>query len=317
MASPLLRCHGIMGCLSYNGERATRSSLETAVTARTATWPPPRHAPLPEAGTVLHARLHVQGELGRGGSAVVLGAYDVWAARPVALKFPNVLDVLDAELLAQREARALSAVVNPALPTLYAVDHTEAGAYLELERLSTFHLADCLGELPLPAPAALDMLASLADGLDALHRAGFAHRDVKAENVLFRGAQAVLADHGLAIGADDPPDECRRSVGTPMYLAPEVARDEVNSLDDWQAADRYSFAVTAFYTLTGRLPFEAKTTASVLWQHLTRPPPRASEVQRTLPEEVDAVFDRALAKSAGARPRSATVLVEGLRAACA
>jgi ABC-type branched-subunit amino acid transport system substrate-binding protein/DNA-binding beta-propeller fold protein YncE len=158
------------------------------------------------------------------------------------------------------------------------------------------------------------LAAQVGDALDAAHVRGLVHRDVKPGNVLLDGAgRAYLADFGLtkpAAGASGP-TRTGQLVGTLDYLAPEQIRSE--SIDG--RADQYALACVLYRCLSGRLPFERESEAQLLWAHLHDPPPSLHAERPEVPEAVDAVLARALAKEPEQRYESCGDFVEALRSA--
>ncbi len=161
---------------------------------------------------------------------------------------------------------------------------------------------------------ALAICRQVADALDAAHAKGLVHRDVKPSNILLDEAEHVyLADFGLTRHLDEKgarADE-GRSVGTPAYLAPEQIEGE--RVDE--RADVYSLGCVLYECLTGEAPFVHDSRLAVAWAHLEEEPPGASERGSDLPEAIDAVLRRAMAKSPDERYRTCAALIEAAEAA--
>jgi hypothetical protein len=173
-------------------------------------------------------------------------------------------------------------------------------------------LAHLIKERELGAARALGLLAQVADALGAAHALGLVHRDVKPQNVLVDGDDAYLGDFGLTRVEDATVvTSTGRLMGTVAYLAPEVIQGEGAG----PAADRYAFAAMVFECLTGSVVFPRGTQAAVLYAHSNEPVPSISTRRPELPAELDAVFERALAKDPRQRPGSARELVDEVRAA--
>jgi hypothetical protein len=161
---------------------------------------------------------------------------------------------------------------------------------------------------------ALQLLTQLANALDAAHERGLVHRDVKPSNALLDSAgHLYLADFGLTKGASDRsvlPISSRIS-GTVDYVAPEQI--EGRSVDG--RADVYSLGCMLYECLTGEVPFLRNSELAVLWGHVNEPPPKASERDPHLPEAIDPVIARALAKSPEERYETCRDLTEAAREA--
>jgi hypothetical protein len=162
-----------------------------------------------------------------------------------------------------------------------------------------------------PRAQALTWLAQTADALDRAHANGIVHRDVKPANLLLdRDGNVHVSDFGIASASGaDMLTEPGTVLGTAGYLSPEQARGEPATA----ASDRYALGVVAFELLTGRRPFAGDTPTTEAFAHLNASIPRAVEVDPTLPPELDAVFESALAKDPAMRPGSGRELVRQLR----
>jgi serine/threonine protein kinase len=166
---------------------------------------------------------------------------------------------------------------------------------IAMEYLGGGHLGDRIGR-GLPPDAALALLRQAALALDALHRHGIAHGDVKPANLLLRtNGELVLADFGLArrLDAAAPPVQAGSVVGTPRYAAPEQSQSGTVATP----ADVYSLGVVFFEMLCGKPPFPGDTVLEVFSQHLMAPVPRLAEPLARFQPLVDAM----LAKQVSAR----------------
>jgi eukaryotic-like serine/threonine-protein kinase len=157
----------------------------------------------------------------------------------------------------------------------------------------------------------------IAGALDFAHQRGIVHRDIKPENVLLPGGVAVVADFGLARALETDRSRLRitevgAGIGSPTYLSPEQA---LGSSDLDGRSDQYSLACVVFEMLTGRPPFDATSMQAMLAQHISKPPPKASELVPGLPSQLDVVLGRALSKSPSDRYGSMGEFAEELAAA--
>jgi serine/threonine-protein kinase len=157
----------------------------------------------------------------------------------------------------------------------------------------------------------LAWLEQAASALDAAHRAGVVHRDVKPANLLLDRNDGVhVADFGIASAAGlGSLTQTGTVLGTASYLSPEQAKGERTT----PASDRYSLAVVAFELLTGRRPFEGDSVAAEAAQHVTAEIPSVCDVNPDAPCELDPVFEKALAKDPGGRYGSCAEFVASLR----
>ncbi|HEX5591489.1 MAG TPA: serine/threonine-protein kinase [Candidatus Limnocylindrales bacterium] len=254
------------------------------------------------ADDVLGGRYRLEGPLGAGGMATVHRAYDLLLGRQVAVK------ILASNVAASpahlerfgREARAMATITHPNLVAIYDVgwtdDQTGRLPFLVMELVSGGTLAQRLAaDGPLDPPAVVALVEALASALDALHRAGIIHRDVKTQNVLLAENGPKLADLGI-VRVDDPsdPDAAALTVsgsipGTLRSLAPEVIFGQPAG----PKSDAYALAMVAYEAITGRSPRPALTLGELV-QGAWQPPTPVSEARPELGTAFDAVFAAAL-----------------------
>jgi serine/threonine-protein kinase len=245
----------------------------------------------------------VRSKIGEGGMGQVYEAFDRFLQRPVALKVARA-----AEHPLRKEAQALAALRHPSLVTVYAGGVHRDLEYVVMERILGVDLADYIekqmraGRM-LSIAEALDMLAPLAEGLAAVHRAGVAHRDVKPENVLLApGGRVVLSDFGVFM----PEFDIARSgvaSGSPAYMAPETIRRDVGPGGGF-LVDVYAFGVLAFELLCLELPYLATNNAEYYVAHLSAPVPSIRLKRRDVPTGLEALITSCLAKDPHERPQS-------------
>src|SRR4051794_12062377 len=253
--------------------------------------------------------------IGRGGMGEIYRATDTTLGRAVAIK---VLDqrYAEDEAVRQRFTREALAVArlsgNPSIVTIYDVGEYRERPYIVMEYLAGGSLQERIKQGPVPPGQALEWLEQAAAALDAAHREGVIHRDVKPANLLLdRHGRMHVADFGIASAAGlDSLTQTGTVRGTASYLSPEQAKGERTT----PASDLYSLAVVAFELLTGRRPFEGDSMAAEAAAHVTGEIPSVCEVNPTMPCELDPVFARALAKEPARRYGSAAEFVAALRA---
>jgi serine/threonine-protein kinase len=244
--------------------------------------------------------------------ATVYSARHVENGRLVALKLLAEELGDDPEFVARfkREGRLQASLEHPHVVTVFEAGESEHGLYLALQLVSGATLAALMHERALDADRVVALLRQVAEALDAAHAGGLVHRDVKPQNVLVgEHDDAYLGDFGLtSLGGAEGVTATGKLVGTISYLAPEVIRGG----DAVPASDRYAFAAMAFECLTGTVVYPRRSQAAILFAHTSEPPPRASRRRAELPDALDELFERALAKDPGRRPASAGELVEQL-----
>ncbi len=256
-------------------------------------------------GDMIAGRYRIGELLGVGAMGSVWLAQQMALRQDVVIKFHEEAFVgRDAEVALKRflrEARMIASVHHRNVTQLYEVGQTDLGEpYLIMERLRGVNLAARArsGERP-SAAEALSITAAIADGLDAVHRAGVLHRDVKPENIFLHedGDTIVpkLLDFGLARSLAEGASLTRsgRAVGTPGFMAPEQAR----GLDDLDGrVDVYALSVTLYETLTGELPSRGETPADRLISTVTEEPTPLTDHRPDLAGPVADVVMRGLAR---------------------
>jgi tRNA A-37 threonylcarbamoyl transferase component Bud32 len=199
------------------------------------------------------------------------------------------------------EARTVARMAHPNIVQVYDTEAAYATFFIVMERLSGTDLAHVLETRKvLPPDEACAILRQVASALEAAHKRGFAHRDVKPANVaLDESGVAKLMDFGLAspILKDAEGRRSRTVEGTPQYLAPEAA---IGQVPDGRA-DVYALGVMAFEMVTGRLPFEADRVVDMLKAHVRQPPPEITDLKPDLPPSLVEFVHGALLKKPGER----------------
>ena len=268
---------------------------------------------VPEAGKLLAGRYRIGAELGRGGFARVYEAHDRVLDRPVAIKVLHPGDGGSdgvGDLL--REARAAARVDHPGFVRIYDVVrlHRSAGVFIAMELVRGASLARQLRERgKLPLPEVLALARQILEALDAAHRAGVLHLDIKPGNILLAPRGRVkIADFGVARLRDRlGPPERRQPMGTPAYVAPEQLRGE--PVDG--RADLFSAAVVLYELLVGSKPFRAASARDTLAAVLVEPP----APMHGMSAQVEAVIRRGLAKRPGDRYVTGAALLADLERA--
>jgi eukaryotic-like serine/threonine-protein kinase len=234
-----------------------------------------------------------------GGMASVWCAHDRALGRNVAIKLlaERFADDDDANARFLREARAAARLSgHPNVVMIYDVGETDADgrAFIVMEFLAGGTVADALRVDSVRRVHAVKWVQEAASALDFAHSRGVLHRDIKPANLLLDRARTLhVADFGIArLGSEDTITGTGEVLGTASYLAPERALGKPAT----PASDRYSLAVAAFELLVGERPFTAPHFAAQARQHIEEEPPAASLLNRTLPESVDAVLARGMAK---------------------
>lgn len=270
---------------------------------------------------VLGRRYRLERTLGVGSMGVVHLAQDLKRNQTVALKLvsPEHVADPDAHFRFSREAAALAAVRHPNVVRVAGVGEDEGGrSFVAMEYVRGPSLEEVIGSYAqrgefVPIARALTIVRALAEGLTAVHGAGFIHRDVKPSNVLLEEdtGRPVLLDFGLARA---PARGSSKSIGagTPWYMAPEQLDDEdARELEISTRTDVYALGCTAYEILTASPPFPSVDLEELKDLHLRRPPPPPSSIRPEL-VPLDAAIARALAKVPGDRFPSPLSLADAL-----
>jgi tRNA A-37 threonylcarbamoyl transferase component Bud32 len=264
--------------------------------------------------TVLPRRYQKPKLIGRGGMGEIYLAQDRTLGRTVAVKLLAERLAEDPELRERFRREALTAARlsgEPHVVTIFDVGEHGGRPFTVMEYLPGGTLADRARRRAVEPKRALSWLEQAAEALDAAHEHGVVHRDVKPANLLFDAADRLqVVDFGIARLADETLGLTAPGtiLGTAGYLAPEQALGRETTA----ASDRYALAVVAYELLTGGRPFERGSETAEASAHIYEPVPPASERGVGLPEAVDAVFARALAKNPVHRYPTAAAFVEAL-----
>jgi len=263
---------------------------------------------------VVAGRYSLDRELGRGGMGVVFLARDVALDRLVAIKLlPPAL--AESEPLRARfltEARTAAGLAHPHIVPIHAVEEHGALAFFVMGYVDGETLGERVrGRGPLSASDVMRVIQEVAWALAHAHARGVVHRDVKPDNILLeRGTgRALVTDFGIAhAGAPPTTPTGGIAMGTPQYMSPEQA---AGSAADARS-DLYSLGVTAFFALTGRLPFEASSVMGYLAKHADEPAPPVVSLNPRVPPRLATTVARLLEKDPQRRPDSAEALATEL-----
>ncbi len=257
------------------------------------------------------------GVLGQGGMGVVLKAFEPALNRIVAIKVlaPQMAASGAARRRFSREAKAAAAVVHDHVVAIHAVvdnDPKSGLPYLVMPCIAGRSLQERIDrDGPLRIEEVLRIGLQTALGLAAAHAQGLVHRDIKPSNILLEnGVERVkITDFGLARAIDDASRSQSGVVaGTPQYMSPEQAGGE--SVD--HRSDLFSLGSVLYAMCAGHSPFRAKTTMGVLRRVCDEEPRPLVEVNREVPESLEAVIQRLHAKDPAVRYQSAAEVAEEL-----
>jgi serine/threonine-protein kinase len=260
---------------------------------------------VPNSVLLTRGRYRLDGRIAAGAVGQVWRATDQVLHRPVAVKLlrPGYADHPETLARFRVEARLAGSLSHPGIAQVYDYGE-ENGPYLVMELVDGPSLGGVLDHGPLDPIRTADVIAQAAAGLDAAHRAGLVHRDVKPENLLLgRGSQVKITDFGIAHAIGSAPLTGSGIVmGTAAYLAPERAMGAPGS----PASDLYSLGIVGHECLTGTLPFDG-TREEIVAGHLHRQlPPLPAGVPSGLADLISIMTD----KDPAMRPANAAVVAE-------
>jgi serine/threonine protein kinase len=260
-------------------------------------------------------------QIGQGGMAVVFRARDERLGRQVAVKVLAPALVSDAEFRQRfvRESRTAAAVDSPHIIPVFEAGEAGGVLYIAMRYVRGGDVRTLLDrEGPLPAARAAEIISQAASALDAAHRHGLVHRDVKPANMLLddtgsadRPDHVYLSDFGLTKQslATSGLTGTGQFLGTVDYIAPEqIAGQPIDG-----RADEYSLACSAFELLTGTSPFHRPEAVTAIYAQLNEPPPPVTSLRPDLPPAADHVFARALAKAPESRYATCLDFADALR----
>ncbi|MBK8026306.1 MAG: protein kinase [Chloroflexi bacterium] len=257
--------------------------------------------------------------LGRGGMAEVYRAYHPSLDRFVAIKVlhPFLADDPEFKSRFEKEARNIARLKHPNIVGVYDFenDAVSESYYMVMELIEGMTLKDMLYQLSergehLPLREAIRIGREAASALAYAHNQGMIHRDVKPANLMFdRDNRVILTDFGIAkIVTGAQFTASGGMVGTPAYMAPEQGLGEQGD----ERSDLYSLGTILFQMVTGSLPYEAETPLAIILKHLNEPVPSARDRNPDIPEVVDRIIRRLLAKQPDERYQTAGALIMDL-----
>lgn len=258
----------------------------------------------------------IEREVGHGGAAVVYLARDLKYGRSVALKVlrPEVAALLGPDRFL-REIRITARLQHPHILPLLEAGDADGALYYVMPYVQGHSLRERLTTArQLPVDEAVGIAQDVASALSYAHSQNVLHRDIKPENILLSGDQAIVADFGIAraltiAGSSDPITGSGIALGTPAYMSPEQTAG-TRDLDG--RSDIYSLGCVLYEMLVGEPPFTGATARAIAARHVADPVPRLRTVRPMVPESLEQLIFRALAKVPADRFATASELATAL-----
>ena len=269
--------------------------------------------------TLFDGRYRILRKLGSGGMANVYLAEDEELGRRVAIKILNERYAGDDLFIERfrREAKSAASLSHPNIVSIYDRGEAEGTYYIAMEVIEGRSLKELImTHGALPVHTAIGHAKQLLEALRFAHRHGIIHRDIKPHNVLVSADQQVKAneprlkvtDFGIARHGASQMTEAGSIMGTAQYLSPEQARGAPVTA----ASDLYSAGVVLYEMLTGKVPFTGDSAIEIAMKHVNELPKPPSSLRPEIPQELDQIVLRALAKDPEDRYQTAEEFIEDL-----
>jgi len=255
-------------------------------------------------------------QIGTGGMATVYKAYQSNMDRYIAIKILPFHLSNDSEFTKrfQREARAIARLEHSHILPVYDYGESDGIPYIAMRYIKAGTLRDRMSKGSLPLEEINRLISQVGSALDYAHRMGVIHRDIKPSNVLMDDqGDTYLSDFGLA-RMMEPSQKLTASgvgLGTPAYMSPEQGQGV--KID--HRSDIYSLGIILYEMATGHVPYEAETPMAVVLKHITDQLPLPHTINPNVPEQVERVILKALAKDPANRYQTAGEMVQALNSA--
>lgn len=265
-------------------------------------------------GKRIGGRYEIEQKIGEGGMAIVYRARDTLLNRTVALKVLRSQFGNDDDFVARfhREAQAAASLSHPHVVNIYDIGQEDDMYYIVMEYVEGMTLKQYINEhAPLDVKEAVDIAIQICDALDHAHQNELIHRDIKPHNILINKFRRIkVTDFGIARAVSSVTITHTGSVlGSVHYFSPEQAK----GIAAGAKSDLYSLGVVLYEMLTGELPFSGDSPISVALKHLQEPYVRPRKLRPEIPQSVENIIARAMAKEPMYRYESAREMLEDLR----
>jgi len=250
-------------------------------------------------------------KLGEGGMGVVYLAEDTKLKRQVAIKFlPHHISSNEEDRKRfEIEAQAAALLNHPNIATIYATEETDSEVFIVMEFIDGIELKDKIKSGPISTEETINIAIQIAKGLEAAHKKGIIHRDIKSQNVMIAEENKVkVMDFGLAkIQGETGITKNDSTPGTVSYMSPEQATSELVD----HRSDIWSFGVLLYEMIKGELPFKGKHEAGILYSIVHSKPPKIQNVD--CPEGLTFIVQKALVKNPDERYQNMSEVLNDLK----
>jgi serine/threonine-protein kinase len=272
----------------------------------------------PNSSIATLGRYEILAELGQGAMGVVYKARDPMLDRVVAIKTVSLTlpkeELAEYEARFYQEAKAAGGLSHRNIVTIYDIGRSERIAYMAMEFLEGDELRKLLqARAPIPLSRALDIGAQVAEGLQYAHERQIIHRDIKPANIMvLQDGMVKITDFGIArMRNNEVKTMTGMILGSPKYMSPE----QVSGKRADTRSDIFSLGVVIYEMLTGTSPFVADNIHGVMYQTMNFNPPAPKTLNPDLPEVLNFIVAKALAKNLDDRYQKAKDLAHDLREA--
>jgi serine/threonine protein kinase/tetratricopeptide (TPR) repeat protein len=252
-------------------------------------------------------------KLGEGGMGVVYKAQDTKLDRIVALKFlpKHLLCDKEAKTRFVHEAKAASALDHPNIATIYEIDEAEGECFIAMAYIEGKSIKQVIKEKKLSIEEVWKIAIQVCQGLNAAHKKGVVHRDIKSDNIMLTNEGAVkIMDFGLAkLKGVTQLTKPGSTLGTVAYMSPEQARGE--EVD--QRTDAWALGVVVYEMLTGQMPFKGEHEQAVIYSILNEDPELLTSFRTDIPSYLEQVVNKALGKDQTRRYQNIQEILQDLK----
>ena len=262
-------------------------------------------------GKILNDRYKIKKQLGSGGMSLVYEANDILLDRKVAIKMLRPEFVSDEDFINKfrHEAKAVAKITHPNVVSIYDIVESENSLYLVMEYIEGKNLKSFIKERgKLTIGEALDIANQVTAGVEVAHKNNIIHCDIKPHNILITdNKQVKVTDFGIARAVTSSTMTITDTImGSAHYFSPEQAQGkEINTY-----SDIYSIGVVLYEMISGKVPFTGESPISVALKHIQKEPQELKEIVSKVPEKVNGLVMKALAKKPEDRYNDASELRE-------